>query len=195
MSEKVLFRGVNFETLRVALFSIYFNEEEAENLRNENYRYIIPMSNSWESPLRKEEEEDVSGTYIQYWIERDEGINGDSYAYSEDKLHGFSSQQRVATVLLRYVGLHGELWAKILNHLIKRNDVDKKFAYFCNAKKLLYTLPITPTRVQFFGHNTSIAFDVRIKLHYNELIGLNWKPLEKINLIPKGTITSNKESK
>ena len=49
-------------------------------------------------------------------------------------------------------------------------------------------MPITPRRINFFGKNSQIAFDVRFKLYYDECIRTGWLPLEGINMKVEGEV-------
>lgn len=181
--------GVNFCNLRKALYLIFFGVEGSETFESENYKYIIPMQASWENPLN---EADAKDTYVQYWIERDEGLNIDSLDESyedEDDTYGMNVQKRVANVLLRFSGKQAEAWSKVFNHVSKRKDVQQILSGVCNAEKMVYTSPIIPVRVNYFGKKTSIAFDVRFKLYYDEAISTGWKPLEGIKFTIQGDLS------
>lgn len=186
MSEPVSpYLGVNFNNLRKALYIIFFGVNGSDTFESENYKYIIPMQASWENPLN---ESDAKDTYVQFWIERDEELTQDDYTYSEDGDIGYNRQKRVASVLLRFVGKQAEAWSKTFYHVCKRNDMGQVWWGVCQAEKLLYTAPCIPHRIEYFGKNTSIAFDVRFKLYYDEMIALGWKPLEGIKILVKGDI-------
>lgn len=49
-------------------------------------------------------------------------------------------------------------------------------------------MPITPRKINYFGKNSQIAFDVRFKLYYDECIQTGWQPLEGINFKVKGKL-------
>ena len=49
-------------------------------------------------------------------------------------------------------------------------------------------MPVIPRRINFFGKNSQIAFDVRFKLYYDECIRTGWQPLEGINFKVEGHI-------
>ena len=70
----------------------------------------------------------------------------------------------------------------------QRKDVPSIWAGVCNAEKLLYTAPCIPARIDYFGKGTSIAFDVRFKLYYDEVISTGWQPLKGINFTFNGEI-------
>ena len=179
--------GVNFNNLRKALYIIFFGVEGSGTFESENYKYVIPMQASWENPLN---EADAKDTYIQYWIESDEELTQDDYVEYEEK--GYNRQKRVANILLRFIGARAEEYSKVFYHMNKRQDLGAMWSGVCNAEKLLYTAPCIPTRIDYFGRNTSIAFDIRFKLYYDECIKTNWLPLTGIELDLKGELIIDK---
>jgi hypothetical protein len=58
----------------------------------------------------------------------------------------------------------------------------------CNAEKLEFTSAVIPNRVNFFGKNNAIAFDVRFKLYYDESMQIDWGVLEGITMKIQGTV-------
>ena len=58
------------------------------------------------------------------------------------------------------------------------------FAGVCNASFMEAIGDIYPITVDFFGKNPAIAFDVEIKLQYNEVMKLDWEPLTGVTLAP-----------
>ena len=178
------FAGVNFNNLRKALYIIFFGVKGSETFNSKNYRYIVPMQASWENPLNCADSKD---TYIQYWIERDEELTQDDYIEASGT--GFNRQKRIAHVLLRFIGKSAEAYSKVFYHMNKRKDLGEMWSGVCNAEKLLFTSPCLPTRIDYFGKSTSIAFDVRFKLYYDEVISTGWEPLTGIDFKLKGEIT------
>jgi hypothetical protein len=182
--------GVNFNNLRKALYIIFFGIEGSDTFDSENYKYIIPMQASWENPLNRA---DAKDTYIQFWIERDEELTQDDYVYSDDGSEGYNRQKRVANILLRFIGREAESWSKVFYHVNKRKDLGKVWSGVCNAEQLHYTGACLPTRVEYFGRNTSIVFDVRFKLYYDEVIKINWSALTGVDISVKADISVSGE--
>lgn len=177
--------GVNFTTLRKALYLLFFGVDNGNcnNFDSPKYKYIIPMQGNFENPLQLEDKD----TYIMYWIERDDPITQDDYEQCGDT--GYNRQKCVATILLRFIGKEAEQWARSLRHLTKRSGVSAIWAGVCNAEKLEYTSPLIPRKINYFGMNSQIVFDVRFKLYYDEVISTGWKPLEGIDMSIKGELT------
>lgn len=196
MEDRTGFSGVNFDNLRKALYLMFFGVDPIYNKKGEiidaysqhfespKYKYIVPMQGNFENPLQGDFAHD---TFIQYWISEDKSLTQDDY--TEDN-EGFAvnRQKCVATILLRFIGKEADTWVRTLRHLTKRNDVGEIFAGVCNAEKLEYTMPIIPRKINYFGKNSQIAFDVRFKLYYNECIRTGWQPLEGINFKVEGHI-------
>ena len=194
------YSGVSFDNLRKALYLMFFGVDIVEkdgkkialsqSFDSPKYRYIIPMQGNFDNPL--EDIPDAEGqlaknTFIEYWIDRDEELTQDDYTV-EDGVP-VNRQKCVALILLRFIGKDAEIWAKSFRHLIKRKGISEIWSGVCNSEKLPYTLPIVPRRINFFGKNSQIAFDVRFKLHYDESISTGWQPLEGVNMTVKGKIT------
>lgn len=198
MADTIGFSGVDFDNLRKALYLIFFGVDPVYNDKKEiigalsqdfnspKYKYIVPMQGNFENPLFKEEELNKD-TFIEYWISEDRSLTQDDYT-TDDSGNAVNRQKCVALILLRFIGKDASKWAKTLRHLIKRNDVHKIFAGVCNAEKLEYTMPIVPRKINYFGKNSQIAFDVRFKLYYDECIRMNWLPLEGINFKVEGKV-------
>lgn len=196
MEDRTGFSGVNFDNLRKALYLMFFGVDPIYNKKGEiidaysqhfespKYKYIVPMQGNFENPLQGDFAHD---TFIQYWISEDKSLTQDDY--TEDN-EGFAvnRQKCVATILLRFIGKEADTWVRVLRHLTKRNDVGEIFAGVCNAEKLEYTMPIIPRKINYFGKNSQIAFDVRFKLYYDECIRTGWQPLEGINFKVEGHI-------
>lgn len=122
-----------------------------------------------------------------YWIERDESLTQDDYEEYDDT--GWNRQKCVASILVRFIGKEAEQWVKAFRHLTKRSGVTDIWAGVCNAEKLEYTSPVVPRKINYFGMNSQIAFDVRFKLYYDEVVSTGWKPLEGIDMTIKGELT------
>lgn len=160
----------------------------SDSFSSPKYRYIIPLQGNFDNPLEQENPEELANnTFIEYWIERDKSLTQDDYTEDEEGV-AVDRQKCVATILLRFIGKEAETWVRVFRHLTKREGIGELFYGVCNAEKLEYTMPITPRRINFFGKNSQIAFDVRFKLYYDECIRTGWQPLEGINLKVKGDV-------
>lgn len=177
--------GVNFDSVRKALFQIFFGIDGSEDADNEKYKYIIPLQGNFENPI----EADSNDTYIQYWIEEDSSLVQDDYTFSEDGLTGYSRQKCVADILVRTVGKEAEGYAKLLRHLCKKEETPEIWYNCCNAEKLIFTAPLQPNKITWAGRNNSIAIDIRFKLYYDELIPTTWEKLERIDFTVHGELT------
>jgi hypothetical protein len=203
MEDRARYSGVSFNNLRKALYLMFFGVDPIYNEKKEiidaysqhfdspKYKYIIPMQGNFENPLEGDFAHD---TFIQYWISEDRSLTQDDY--TEDA-EGFAvdRQKCVATVLLRFIGNEADTWVRTFRHLTKREGVGEILYGVCNAEKLEYTMPIVPRKINYFGKNSQIAFDVRFKLYYDECIRTGWQPLEGINFKVEGHIyvDDNKE--
>lgn len=194
--------GVNFDNLRKSLYLMFFGVDavkdsqgnviasKSDDFNSPKYKYIIPLQGNFENPLSGVPE-DTKDTFILFWIDRDEGLTQDDY-YVDENNHGWNRQKCVATILLRFVGKEAEDWSKTFRHLVKRKGVTEIWSGVCNAEKLEYTAPIKPQRISYFGKNSQIAFDVRFKLYYDEVMSTGWKPLEGINFQVRDDIIVDK---
>lgn len=194
-----LYNGVNFANLRKALYLMYFGVDAvyddngkivgalSQNFDSPKYKYIIPMQGNFENPL---ELEDANDTFMLYWIDRDESLTQDDFV--QDGEQSWNRQKCVANILVRFVGAQAEQWVRAFRHLAKRAGVTEIWSGVCNAEKLEYTSPIIPTRVDYFGKNSQIAFDIRFRLYYDECISTGWKPLTGVNFTIKGEISVEK---
>lgn len=194
MANTARYTGVNFNNLRKALYLMFFGADEvkdkngnvikalSQDFSSPKYRYIIPMQGNFENPLQLNEKD----TYMMYWIEKDESLTQDDYI--QDGEDAYNRQKCVASILVRFIGVDAETWAKTFRHLSKRKGVTEIWAGVCNAEKLFYTAPITPRRINYTGKNSEVAFDVRFKLYYDECISTGWKPLTGIDFKIEGNI-------
>ena len=198
-----VYTGVNFDNLRKALYLMFFGADPikdkngkvvryaSQTFDSPKYRYIIPLQGNFDNPLEQENPEELAkNTFIEYWIERDKSLTQDDYT-EDGKGLAVDRQKCVATILLRFIGKEAETWVKTFRHLTKREGIGEIFYGVCNAEKLEYTMPITPRRINFFGKNSQIAFDVRFKLYYDECIRTGWLPLEGINFKIESLISTN----
>ena len=194
MANRTGYLGVNFNNLRKALYLMFFGADEvkdnkgnivkvlSQDFSSPKYKYIIPMQGNFESPI----EFNSKDTYMLFWIEQDASLTQDDYVqYGED---AYNRQKCVASILIRFVGKEAETWVKAFRHLAKRKGVTEIWAGVCNAEKLLYTSPIVPRRVNYSGKNSQVAFDVRFKMYYDEVIATGWQPLKGINFKVEGNI-------
>ena len=191
-----VYTGVNFNNLRKALYMLFFGYDEGacETFDSPKYKYIIPMQGNFDNPLEESlEEEFARNTFIMYWIEKDTSLTQDDYTVDEEG-EAVNRQKCIANILLRFVGKDAEDWAKSFRHLIKRSGVGELWAGVCNAEKLEYTMPIVPRKVNYFGKNSQVAFDVRFKLYYDECIRTGWLPLKGINFKVEGHIQVDSDS-
>lgn len=189
MEDRAGFSGVNFNTLRKALYLMFFGVDpiydkegkiigaHSQNFNSPKYKYIVPMQGNFENPLQGDFAHD---TFIQYWISEDRSLTQDDYT-EDEKGFAVDRQKCVATILLRFIGKEADTWAKTFRHLTKRDGVGDIWYSVCGAEKLEYTMPILPRKINYFGKNSQIAFDVRFKLYYDECIRTGWLPLEGIN--------------
>lgn len=187
MADEARYYGVNFDNLRKSLYLMFFgvdlvkdssgNEVAlSQSFDSPKYRYIIPMQGNFENPLQLDDKD----TYIMFWIEQDKSLTQDDYVIDEAN-EGWNRQKCVASVLVRFIGKQAETWVRTFRHLTKRKGITDIWSGVCNAEKLEYTSPIVPRKVNYTGKNSQVAFDVRFKLYYDEVISTGWKPLEGIN--------------
>ena len=195
MEKADIYLGVSFNNLRKALYMVFFGVDEVEengvkrSLANDfsspKYRYIIPMQGNFDNPL---EGLNAKDTFCMFWIEKDESLTMDDYT-KDNVGNPVNRNKCVASILLRFVGNESEAWAKSFRHMIKRQGLGEIWAGVCNAEKLAYTAPIIPHRINYFGKNSQIAFDLRFKLYYDESISTGWQPLTGIDFGFVGSIT------
>lgn len=199
MADRTGYLGVNFNNLRKALYLFYFGVDEvkddkgnvvkalSQDFDSPKYHYIVPMQGNFDNPLQKEDEIDFAhDTFIQYWISEDKSLTQDDYI--QEGATGYNRQKCVASILVRFIGKEAETWVKAFRHLAKRNNVTQIWSGVCNAEKLVYTSPIIPRRINYFGKNSQIAFDVRFKLYYDEVIATGWQPLQGVDMTVKGEV-------
>lgn len=200
MENRARYLGVNFDNLRKALYLMFFGVDLvddgkgnkialSQSFDSPKYKYIVPMQGNFDNPLQPGEEEPdyTRDTFMQYWISEDRSLTQDDYVQEGDE--GYNRQKCVATIMLRFIGKEAETWAKSFRHLAKRSGVTDIWSGVCNAEKLEYTMPVIPRKINYFGKNSQIAFDVRFKLYYDEVIATGWQPLEGVNMTVKGEIT------
>lgn len=182
--------GVNFNNLRKALYLLFFGAHNGEcnDFSTELYKYIIPLQGNFENPLELNE----ADTYIMYWIEEDESLTEDDYV--QEGTDSWNRQKCVANILVRFIGKDAEDWSKAFRHLCKRKGVTEIWSRVCNAEKLVYTAPIVPQKIDYFGKNSQTAFDVRFRLYYDECINTGWKPLTGIDFKTEGHIYTDSKA-
>ena len=191
MADRAGYLGVNFNNLRKALYLLFFGVDDGacNSFDSPKYKYIIPMQGNFDNPLVSDDEL-KKDTFIQYWISEDKSLTQDDYVQQGEQ--SFNRQKCVATILVRFIGKEAETWVKVFRHLTKRSNITPIWSGVCNAEKLEYTMPVIPRRINYFGKNSQIAFDVRFKLYYDEVIATNWQPLKGVNMTVKGEITVEK---
>ena len=153
-----VYLGVNFNNLRKAIWLIYFGESIPEV---EAYKRILPMQQNFFNPIEDEPDEtgrDPVDSYVQYFIEWDRKITNDQFGYNTN------FNYKIAKINLRFIGASAEDWAKSTHHFTKRQDISKIFKGVCNADVLESPGDIYPVNTNFFGLNSSIAFDVDLLL-------------------------------
>lgn len=182
--------GVSFANLRKALHLLYFGARDGacNDFSSEKYRYIIPMSGAFDNPLLGKGDPSKD-TFILFWVERDSSLVQDDY-YIDDDNNGWDRQRCIADVLVRFVGKEAEDWARSLRHLTKRKGVAAIWSGVCNAEKLEYTSPLIPRRVDYFGRDSQIAFDIRFRLYYDEYIATGWEPLDGVSFKFNGEVST-----
>ena len=189
-TEDIISKGLTFERLRCAMAWIYFGfEGMTQDQWREALRYVLPMQHNIVNPITLKEEKDgaVRDTYIEYWIDDDDRLTRDvqgAQTYQEegsDRVFMTNECQKVARVTLRFIGAHGEAWAKLFHHINQRPEVMRVFGEYCNANMLEYVGPIRPINVDYFGvQNTAVAYDIVLMLQYVEVMKL---PGERLGLI------------
>lgn len=191
MADVVGYQGVNLNNLRKSLYLLFFGVDDGKcnDFSSPKYQYILPLQGNFENPVQKKFTGDVTkDTYIMYWIEKDESLTRDDYLQQET--NAWSRQKCVASILVRFIGKQAETWVKVFRHLAKRSGVTEIWSGVCNAEKLEYTSPVIPRRIAFAGLNSQIAFDVRFKLYYDEVMSTGWEPVEGIDMTFEGTVTA-----
>ena len=179
------YRGLTFETLRMALTAIYWWDPDADDggAWAENCKYVVPMQHNWMNPIEAGEND----TYIQYWIDSDERLTQDYYGSDQTE-----ETLKQADIALRFMGVHGEQWAKALHHMTKRPRIAEIFHDFCNGETLEHIGPIRPSNVDYFRRgNTTIGHDVSFSLIYREYMDLRGlrEPLRYISIAAGTVIT------
>jgi len=170
------YTGVNFDNVRGLLCDMYFmrdgvTEEEWRNCLN----FVVPMQHNFENPIKP----GTQDTWIQFWIDEDDRLTQDYNEVDENLT------LKTARVAVRFLGVEAEMWAKAFHHLTKRKSVATFFMERCNGRSLEYISPIVPMPVDYFGvGNTTIAFDLSFSIVYEEVMRLDWEPLEYISMEP-----------
>lgn len=178
---KIIYLGVSFESVRWALFNVFFYQEGMQEKEVEELsKYVVPMQHNFDNPLQGDAAKD---TFIEYWISRDSRIAQD-YNHTAGTT-GENAAWKLAEIDVRFVGVEAETWAKAFHHITQRPRVAEIFADLCRGEVLEFVGDIIPVNIDYYGvGNSSIAFDLSMKIKYNESVKLNWKPLEYISLAP-----------
>jgi hypothetical protein len=172
--------GVNFETVREALVSLYFKYDGITPAELENCRkFVLPMQHNFEQPIKPGSQD----TWIQFWIDNDDRLTQDR----NEK--GINWTQKLSHITVRFLGDRAEAWAKTFHHLLGRATPNIIWDYYCNASTLEYITPIVPINVDYFGTgNTTIAFTLSFNLKYTE--GLDFRPVKGEDTTPRLTYIS-----
>jgi len=159
--------GVNFDSVREALLTIFFKHKDITPEEIDLCRgYVLPMQNNFEQPIKP----DSQDTWIQFWIDNDDRLSQD---YNKD---GINWTPKVARITVRFLGARAEAWAKSFHHMCGRQAPNSIWYYYCHASALEYISPIIPTNINYFGTgNTTIAFTLGFNLHYEE--SLDYRPV------------------
>jgi len=170
------YTGVTFNNIRALLCDIYFLRE---GMTVDEWRrclhYVVPMQHNFENPISPGSQ----NTWIQFWIDQDERHTQDYNAGDEN------IALKEARITVRFLGVEAEVWAKAFHHLTKRKSVSGYILNRCNGQRLEYISPIVPMNVDYFGvGNTTIAHDVSFSIVYEEVMQLDWEPLEYISIAP-----------
>lgn len=205
MAPKNYYYGLNFDTLRLALFNMYLYDPTAAPPDDdpvalaafEAYnkglmeQFVLPMQHNFNNPLKGNEV--GKDTFIEYFIVSDEHVGQDhKYQFSERPLDRYNLAYKLASVDIRFVGAQAEIWAKAFHHIHKRNDVVLIFEYFCKGEILEYAGPITPVVVDYYGvGNSSVAFDITIQIQYKEYVHLDIRPLNYVSTVEGEAIESD----
>lgn len=189
MADETRYYGVNFDNIRKSLYLMFFGIDggKCQSFDSPKYRYIIPMQGNFENPLQLDDKD----TYIMFWIENDKSLTQDDYVVDENN-EGWNRQKCIASILVRFIGKQAETWVKTFRHLTKRKGITEIWSGVCNAEKFEYTSPIVPRKVNYNGKNSQVAFDIRFKLYYDEVISTGWKPLEGISFLVREDIIVDK---
>lgn len=178
------YTGVSFRSVKEFLFYMYFFNDSLAEATPENevivaklMNLIVPMQHNINNPLQGD---GATDTFIQYWIARDERYTQDFNTPGEGSGANVAGV-KLAWIDIRFVGVHAEAWAKAFHHISQRDTVRDYVYEICRGRILEDVSAITPVNIDYFGvGNSTIAFDVQIKIEYTESIGLNWKPLDLI---------------
>jgi len=180
--------GVTFGSVRDALCLMYFGFDgmtEEEWLAA--HKYVVPLQHNFDNPI----EAGSQDTCIEYWIDDDDRLTQDhneqTVARDDNDVETdvyCNSAQKLARITVRFIGKYAESWAKVFQHLTKRESVAKIFLEYCNATFLEYIGKIVPVNVDYFGvAGTAVAFDIVADLQYNEVISL---PSNRLNYVSLG---------
>ena len=183
---EIIYNGVTFETIRLCLFNMYFYQEDMPpEAIAQAMQYVVPMQHNFTNPLQGDEAHD---TFIEYWIARDVRIAQDFSQSTPDG--GENAAYKMAVIDIRFVGVEAEVWAKAFHHINQRERVAEIFWQLCGGRILEGISDIIPVNIDYYGvGNSSVAFDLTIKVQYKESVELSWKPLGYISLAPGEIIT------
>lgn len=167
--------GVNFDSVREALVSLYFKHADMSDVELiESRAYVIPMQHNFQQPVKPGSQD----TWIQFWIDNDDRLTQDR---NEE---GINWTQKLAHITVRFLGERAEAWAKAFHHLCGRETPNYIWNYYCNAEALEYISPIIPINIDYFGvGNTTVGFAISFNLKYQE--GLDFRPVRGEDTTPR----------
>jgi len=162
-----------FQSLRKLLYGTGDTLEKDAAIEAEARKYIIPMNHNWLNPIVTA----GNDTFVEYIVESDDRVTQDVQAYN-----AVAVPVKKAVVLLRFIGVQGEAWAKAFHMLSSRQDAAQIWFQECYARALDYISAIHCHPIDYFGHNGALAWDIRITLCYTEVYSLDQQPLESVTL-------------
>ena len=176
-----ILNGVNMDSVRTVIGALIYGEGETvteqEAINAKIADTIIPMNHNFFNPINNPNNK--YDTFIEYLIEFDDMINADQPAYNASVM-----QNLIATIRLRFIGLQGETLAHMLRYHYTRTDVDQLWYNACNGKLLDYLGNITCHVIDYFGANSALAWDVRLRVRYTESYSLEQNALTDVTLAP-----------
>lgn len=190
LPRQIIYRGVNFTTVRFFLFNMYFYQDDMpQEAIDAAMAFIVPMQHNITNPLQAKE----GDTFIEYWISRDERLTQDHMERSSADSKE-NTVYKVASIDIRFVGVEAETWAKAFHHITKRENVQAIAEEVCQGRLLEHIGDVVPVNIDYYSvGNSSIAFDLSIKIEYKETVEITWKPLQYIGLAP-GTVLTGGQS-
>lgn len=177
------FDGVCMQSVHAVLQQlIYGTDEDPEKqaaIDALGDKYIIPMLHNYVNPISPTSKD----TFIEYIIEEDNRVTQDQRAYNAEAV-----AVKVAVVFVRFIGAQGEQLAKLFHFLTCRTDTANIWIKECNARMLDYISPIMCSVIDYYGHNSALAWDVRLRVNYTESLQLSQSTLTGVSL-SQGTVS------